>query len=170
MADNELYSAYHWAKKAERAAASADTANCLKKDLDGVYTVEGDNHPLVIKGMAGTTATGLQIVDSLGAGETDLEHYATGDRYGSRLVNRTSLGAEGFIDLYTTSARVTVLDLKGCDSVLTSTPSTTDGSERAANTAWVRVWLDKLWDDIDAGLLGDDAKTGDFYTTYTKVQ
>lgn len=164
MADNELYSAYHWAKKAEKAAASL-----LTKNEEGVYTVEGDNHPLVIKGMAGTTATGLQIVDSLGAGETDLEHYATGDRYGSRLVNRTSLGAEGSLDLYTTTAGVTVLDLKGADRVLTSTPSTTDGSERAANTAWVRLWLDKLWDDIDAGLLGDTAKTGGFYTTYTKV-
>ena len=34
----------------------------------------------------------------------------------------------------------------------------------------VRLWLDKLWDDIDAGLLGDTAKTGSFYTTYTKEQ
>lgn len=152
MAENELYSAYHWAKKAEKIVERAkeisealdvvDITQCLRRSgeevfQDGTFTIKGDNHPLVIEGMAGTTATGLQVKDSLGAGETDLEHYATGDRYGSRLVNRTSTGAEGTLDLYTTAVGVSVLDATDLSSVLVPTPDSGDSSSRAASTSFV---------------------------------
>jgi hypothetical protein len=152
MAENELYSAYHWAKKAEKIVERAkeisealdvvDITQCLRRSgeevfQDGTFTIKGDNHPLVIEGMAGTTATGLQVKDSLGAGETDLEHYATGDRYGSRLVNRTYTGAEGTLDLYTTTAGVSILDATDLSSVLVPTPDTGDSSNRAASTSFV---------------------------------
>lgn len=152
MAENELYSAYHWSKKAEKAAEKAkeirdsldaiDISQCLRRNgdevfQDGTLTIKGDNHPLVIEGMAGTTATGLQVKDSLGAGETDLEHYATGDRYGSRLVNRTSTGSEGTLDLYTTTAGVSILDATDLSSVLVPTPDTGDATNRAASTEFV---------------------------------
>lgn len=151
MAENELYSAYHWAKKAEKVAERAkeisealdvvDITQCLRRSgeevfQDGTFTIKGDNLPLVIESMAGTT-TGLQVKDSLGAGETDLEHYATGDRYGSRLVNRTSTGAEGTLDLYTTTAGVSILDATDLSSVLVPTPGASDASNRAASTEFV---------------------------------
>lgn len=108
-------------------------------EVDGIITVKSDgNHPIIVQGMAGATASGYQIVDSLGNGETDLEHYNTGDRYGSRLANRsTATGKEVHVDLYQTSAGKSVFDTTDVDSVLVPTPSTSDNSERAASTAWV---------------------------------
>lgn len=108
-------------------------------EVDGIITVKSDgNHPIIVQGMAGATASGYQIIDSLGNGETDLEHYNTGDRYGSRLANRsTATGKEVHVDLYQTSAGKSVFDTTDVDSVLVPTPSTSDNSERAASTAWV---------------------------------
>lgn len=108
-------------------------------EVDGIITVKSDgNHPIIVQGVAGATASGYQIIDSLGNGETDLEHYNTGDRYGSRLANRsTATGKEVHVDLYQTSAGKSVFDTTDVDSVLVPTPSTSDNSERAASTAWV---------------------------------
>lgn len=124
---------------------------------DGTLTIKGDNHPLVIEGMAGTSATGLQVKDSLGAGETDLEHYATGDRYGSRLVNRTAAGNEGVLDLYTTTAGVSILDATDVSSVLVPTAALGDATNRAASTEFVtNAMLDKA--DADGSNFTAEAK------------
>lgn len=40
----------------------------------------------------------------------------------------------------------------------------------AAESRETRTFLDKLWDDIDAGLLGEEAKTGFFYTSYPRSE
>lgn len=173
------YSALHYAAKAEKANLLAqeaaekakevrdslediDISQCLRKTgdevfQDGTLTVKGDNHPLVIEGMAGTSATGLQVKDSLGAGETDLEHYATGDRYGSRLVNRTATGNEGVLDLYTTTAGVSILDATDVSSVLVPTAALGDATNRAASTEFVtNAMLDKA--DADGSNFTAEAK------------
>lgn len=112
---------------------SEDTDNTFT----GVNTFKGDNHPVVIEGMAGTTATGLQIVDSLGVGETDVEHYRSGNMYVSRLLNRNKVAdKDSYIDLYTTDAGVSVLDESMVDSVLVPTPDSDDNTKRAINTEW----------------------------------
>lgn len=112
---------------------SEDTDNTFT----GVNTFKGDNHPVVIEGMAGTTASGLQIKDSLGAGETDVEHYRSGDMYVSRLLNRNKIAdKDSYIDLYTTDVGVSVLDESMVDSVLVPTPDSDDNTKRAVNTEW----------------------------------
>jgi hypothetical protein len=113
---------------------SEDTDNTFT----GVNTFKGDNHPVVIEGMAGTTATGLQIVDSLGVGETDVEHYRSGNMYVSRLLNRNKIAdKDSYIDLYTTDAGVSVLDESMVDSVLVPTPDSSDNTKRAINTEYM---------------------------------
>lgn len=131
MSETTYYSALHYAKKAEKSAqeaaekaASVNAENLVKtygdNTIEGTLTVaDNSNHPITIEGMAGTTATGFQITDSNGQGETDLEHYATGDRYGTRLLNRsTATGKEFNVDMYQTTAGKSVLDLSKADSVL----------------------------------------------------
>ena len=112
---------------------SEDTDNTFT----GVNTFKGDNHPVVIEGMAGTTASGLQIKDSLGVGETDVEHYRSGNMYVSRLLNRNKIAdKDSYIDLYTTDVGVSVLDESMVDSVLVPTPDSDDNTKRAVNTEW----------------------------------
>lgn len=104
----------------------------------GVNTFKGDNHPVVIEGMAGTTASGLQIKDSLGVGETDVEHYRSGNMYVSRLLNRNKVAdKDSYIDLYTTDVGVSVLDESMVDSVLVPTPDSDDNTKRAVNTEYM---------------------------------
>lgn len=108
-------------------------------EVDGIITVKSDgNHPIIVQGMAGATASGYQIIDSLGNGETDLEHYNTGDRYGSRLANRsTATGKEVHVDLYQTSAGKSTFDATDVDNVLVPTPSASDNNQRAINTEYL---------------------------------
>jgi hypothetical protein len=92
----------------------------------GDNTIEGtlnmvsdENHPLKVTGLAGASATGFQIVDSNGAGESDFEHYAAGDRYGTRIANKsTATGKSVNVDLYQTTAGKSVLDLSKPDTIL----------------------------------------------------
>jgi hypothetical protein len=88
--------------------------------IEGTLNVKDDsNHPLKITGLAGTSASGFQVVDSNGAGESDFEHYATGDRYGTRIANKsTKTGKNVNIDLYQTTAGKSVLDLSKPDTIL----------------------------------------------------
>lgn len=88
--------------------------------INGTLNVIDDsNHPLKVTGMAGTSASGFQIVDSNGAGDSDFEHYATGDRYGTRITNKsTATGKSVNIDLYQTTAGKSVLDLSKPDTIL----------------------------------------------------
>ena len=127
---------------------SEDTDNTFT----GVNTFKGDNHPVVIEGMAGTTATGLQIVDSLGVGETDVEHYRSGNMYVSRLLNRNKLAdKDSYIDLYTTDVGVSVLDESMVDSVLVPNPDSDDNTKRAVNTEWANNNLVHKTGDEDIG-------------------
>lgn len=118
-----------------------DPGEALSGDVEyeGTLNVISDhNHPIKVTGMAGTSASGFQIEDSLGAGETDLEHFATGDRYGSRITNRsTATGKEVHIDLYQTNAGKSVMDFTDVDSVIVPTVDSTDDSERVVNSTWV---------------------------------
>lgn len=61
----------------------------VKTDSSNVFTepqvFRGDNHPVVIEGMAGNTATGFQIKDTLASNEVDLEHYNDGVNYGLKV-------------------------------------------------------------------------------------
>lgn len=88
--------------------------------IEGTLNIEDDsNHPLKITGLAGASASGFQVVDSNGAGESDFEHYATGDRYGTRIANKsTATGTSVSIDLYQTTAGKSVLDLSKPDTIL----------------------------------------------------
>ena len=88
--------------------------------FEGSFNVHGDdNHPVKVTSMAGTSASGYQVVDSLGAGESDFEHYANGDRYGTRIANKSNkTGKSVNIDLYQTTAGKSVLDLSKPDTIL----------------------------------------------------
>ena len=123
-------------------------------EVDGIITVKSDgNHPIIVQGMAGATASGYQIIDSLGNGETDLEHYNTGDRYGSRLANRsTATSKEVHVDLYQTNAGKSIFDATDVDNVLVPTPSATDNSQRAVNTEWINANMDYVVESYNSGL------------------
>ena len=88
--------------------------------INGTLNVKDDsNHPLKVTGLAGASASGFQVVDSNRAGESDFEHYATGDRYGTRIANKsTRTGKTVNIDLYQTTAGKSVLDLSKPDTIL----------------------------------------------------
>lgn len=107
---------------------------------DGVTVFEGDNHPVVIKGQAGTTATGLQVQDSLEAGSAvDFEHYRSGDQYGIQFTvdnSKATTGGTQYWRSYVTDGGVSVTDFTTQNSVLVPTPSDTDVSARAVNTSW----------------------------------
>ena len=108
-------------------------------NFTGTFKVNSDsNHPVSIYGMAGASATGYQIEDTLGAGESDFEHYATGDRYGTRITNHNNKsGTSVNIDLYQSNAGRSVLDTTDVETVLIPTADAGDSSQKAANTEWV---------------------------------
>lgn len=88
--------------------------------FEGSFNVHGDdNHPVKVTSLAGASASGYQVVDSNGAGESDFEHYASGDRYGTRIANKsTATGKTVNVDLYQTTAGKSVLDLSKPDTIL----------------------------------------------------
>lgn len=118
-------------------------------EFSGDNTVNGtlniindDNHPITVTGMAGASASGYQIVDSNGLGDSDFEHYATGDRYGTRIANHNNTSnTTAYIDLYQSNVGKSVLDATNIDNVLIPTVSTSDNSNKAASTAWVLALL-----------------------------
>lgn len=107
-------------------------------NIEGTLTVASDiNHPIKITGMAGTSSSGYQIVDSNGLGDSDFEHYATGDRYGTRITNHNNTrNTSVSVDLYQTNVGRSVLDTTAVDSVLVPTPDADDNSQRSVNTEW----------------------------------
>ena len=88
--------------------------------FEGSFNVHGDdNHPVKVTSLAGASASGFQVVDSNGAGESDFEHAATGDRYITRIANKsTATGKSVNVDLYQTTAGKSVLDLSKPDTIL----------------------------------------------------
>ena len=88
--------------------------------FEGSFNVHGDdNHPVKVTSLAGASASGYQVVDSNGAGESDFEHAATGDRYITRIANKsTATGKSVNVDLYQTTAGKSVLDLSKPDTIL----------------------------------------------------
>lgn len=88
--------------------------------FEGSFNVHGDdNHPVKVTSLAGATASGYQVVDSNGAGESDFEHAAAGDRYITRIANKsTATGKTVNVDLYQTNAGKSVLDLSKPDTIL----------------------------------------------------
>lgn len=88
--------------------------------FEGSFNVHGDdNHPVKVTSLAGATASGYQVVDSNGAGESDFEHAAAGDRYITRIANKsTATGKTVNVDLYQTTAGKSVLDLSKPDTIL----------------------------------------------------
>lgn len=86
----------------------------------GTFDVHSDsNHPVKVTGMAGTSASGFQIVDSNGLGDSDFEHYATGDRYGTRITNHNNTSDTSVsVDLYQTNVGKSVLDATAVGTVL----------------------------------------------------
>lgn len=89
-------------------------------EFEGSFNVHGDdNHPVKVTSLAGASASGYQVVDSNGAGESDFEHAATGDRYITRIANKsTATGKTVNVDLYQTTAGKSVLDLSKPDTIL----------------------------------------------------
>lgn len=89
-------------------------------NFEGSFNVHGDdNHPVKVTSLAGASASGYQVVDSNGAGESDFEHAATGDRYITRIANKsTATGKTVNVDLYQTTAGKSVLDLSKPDTIL----------------------------------------------------
>ncbi len=88
--------------------------------FEGSFNVHGDdNHPVKVTSLAGASASGFQVIDSNGAGESDFEHAATGDRYITRIANKsTATGKSVNVDLYQTTAGKSVLDLSKPDTIL----------------------------------------------------
>ena len=88
--------------------------------IEGTLNVKSDsNHPVKVTGMAGTSASGFQIVDSNGLGDSDFEHYATGDRYGTRITNHNNTRDTSVsVDLYQSNVGKSVLDATAVDTVL----------------------------------------------------
>lgn len=89
-------------------------------DVTENVTFKGDdNHPVNVEGMAGATPSGIQLTDSLGAGESYFEHYNTGDRYGTKIRNKNNTtGQTVEWDLYQTNAGKSVLDLSDINTIL----------------------------------------------------
>ena len=85
----------------------------------GTFDVHSDNnHPVKITGMAGTSATGYQIVDSNGLGDSDFEHYATGDRYGTKITNHNNTSNTSVsIDMYQSNVGKSVIDFSEFDTM-----------------------------------------------------
>ena len=113
---------------------------------DGVTVFEGDNHPVVIKGQAGTTATGLQVQDSLQAGSAvDFEHYRSGDQYGIQFTvdnSKSTTGSTQYWRSYVTDAGVSVTDFTTQQNVLVPTEALTTIGNNAASTQWVKDYID----------------------------
>lgn len=87
--------------------------------IDGTLNVvSDDNHPVKITGMAGTSATGYQIADSNGLGDSDFEHYATGDRYGTKITNHNNTSNTSVsIDMYQSNVGKSVIDFSEFDTM-----------------------------------------------------
>ena len=85
----------------------------------GTFDVHSDsNHPIKVTGMAGTSATGYQIVDSNGLGDSDFEHYATGDRYGTKITNHNNTSNTSVsIDMYQSNVGKSVIDFSEFDTM-----------------------------------------------------
>lgn len=89
-------------------------------DFEGSFNVHGDdNHPVKVTSLAGTSASGYQVVDSNGLGDSDFEHYATGDRYGTRITNHNNTSNTSVsVDLYQSNVGKSVLDLSDVETIL----------------------------------------------------
>lgn len=87
--------------------------------IEGTLNIKNDsNHPLKVTGLAGASASGFQVVDSNGAGESDFEHYATDDRYGTRITNKNNRSNTTVnIDLYQSNVGGSVLDLSDVETI-----------------------------------------------------
>lgn len=107
--------------------------------FEGSFNVHGDdNHPVKVTSLAGASASGFQVVDSNGAGESDFEHYATGDRYGTRITNKNNTSNTSVsVDLYQSNIGRSVLDTTDVETVLVPTPAADDNSQKAVNSEWV---------------------------------
>ena len=107
--------------------------------IEGTLNIKDDsNHPLKITGLAGASASGFQVVDSNGAGESDFEHYASGDRYGTRITNHNNTSDTSVsVDLYQSNAGRSVLDTTDVETVLVPTPTADDDSQKAVNTEYM---------------------------------
>ena len=120
--------------------------------FEGSFNVTGDdNHPVKVTSMAGTSASGFQVVDSNGAGDSDFEHAATGDRYITRITNHNNTSNTSVsVDLYQSDVGRSVLDTTDVETVLVPTPAVDDASKKAVNSEWVKTKLDdKLDADVD---------------------
>lgn len=85
----------------------------------GTFDVHSDNnHPIKVTGLAGTSASGYQITDSGGLGDSDFEHYASGDRYGTKITNHNNTSNTSVsIDMYQSNAGKSVIDFSGFDTM-----------------------------------------------------
>lgn len=89
-------------------------------NFEGSFNVHGDdNHPVKVTSLAGTSASGYQVVDSNGAGDSDFEHAATGDRYITRITNHNNTSNTSVsVDLYQSNVGRSVLDLSAVETIL----------------------------------------------------
>jgi hypothetical protein len=89
-------------------------------EVNHPVTFKGDdNHPVNVEGMAGAAPSGIQLTDSLGAGESYFEQYNTGDRYGTKVRNKNNVtGKTVEMNLYQTNAGKSVLDLSDINTIL----------------------------------------------------
>ena len=89
-------------------------------EVNHPVTFKGDdNHPVNVEGMAGATPSGIQLTDSLGAGESYFEQYNSGDRYGTKIRNKNKVtGQTVEMNLYQTNAGKSVLDLSEINTIL----------------------------------------------------
>lgn len=98
----------------------------------GVQTFKGDNHPVRIEGMAGTTATGLQIKDTLSSSETDFEHYRNGDMYGLKIrVENDQSVSKNILNGYVSDAGKSIVDFTDNDGVKVPAVDDTSSSDSA---------------------------------------
>lgn len=97
---------------------------------------------LTISNVAGTGGTGLNIRDSNGKGQTYLQHFYTGGRYYSRLMNRNATAAKtSYVEVVLNDDGKSEFTSYNVDNMYAPTPVASSNSTNIATTAFVKSVL-----------------------------
>lgn len=147
------YSALHYAAKAEKSAAQAKQSETNAKNYadsinpstlvktSGEQTINGTktftSRQIIQSFASDAGGNGFKIQDSNNKGYVALYEYITTDgSHFARLLNN-SYGKNAYIDIQTSSAGVSSINLSNADSMKAKTPSATSNDTNIATTAFV---------------------------------
>lgn len=120
----------------------ADDVSVVHKTGDETIggTKNFDAPTLKISNVAGTGGTGLTIRDSNGKGQTYLQHFYTGGRYYSRLVNRNDTAKKtAYVEVVVDDDGGSIFTSYNVDTMRAPTPASTSNSTDIATTAWANA-------------------------------